>query len=192
MVADGDATGMSHVYLAEVSDVIGPFVDTGFGTGADTACLEKRREPFPCQDWGFSFAPDGERVVLLQTCTYNGMLVDRWADSTYIPGCEFLTILDLRTGELTELSETIQQRRDEGLLGLDGSASLPAWSVDGSMIAFVRGLDRLEPLHHQRRRHEPAHGRSLGFAGGRAAMVARRHDAGIHVWQRLLPGSRTQ
>ena len=43
--------GISHVYLAEVSDDIGPFVDTGFGTGADTACHEKSREPFPCQDW---------------------------------------------------------------------------------------------------------------------------------------------
>ena len=134
-VADGDATGMSHVYLADVSNLIGPFVDTGFGTGADTACLEKSREPFPCQDWGLSFAPDGERVVLLQKCTRNGMLVDRWADSStsYIAGCEFLTILDLRTGELTELSETIQQRRDEGW-----PTSLPAWSVDGSMIAFAR------------------------------------------------------
>jgi len=138
MVTDADETGTSHVYLADVSDLIGPFVDTGFDTGAGTACLEKSREPFPCQDWGLSFAPDGERVVLLQTCTYNGMLDARWNDGGSRAFCAFLTILDLRTGELTELSETIQLRRDKGPLGIRGSISLPAWSVDGSMIAFVR------------------------------------------------------
>lgn len=135
MVTDSDATGTSHVYLADVSDLIGPFVDTGFGTGAETACLQKSREPFPCQDWGLSFAPDGDRVVLLQACTRDGMQEPRWNDGGSAPLCTFLTILDLRTGELTELSETIQQGSDRELRG---SNSNPAWSVDGSMIAFVR------------------------------------------------------
>ena len=56
-----DASGMSHVYLADVGDVIGPLVDTGFDTGADTACNDKSNEPFPCQNGDFTFSPDGQR-----------------------------------------------------------------------------------------------------------------------------------
>ena len=119
-----DVNGISHVLIAEVSDVIGPFVDTGFGTGADTACLEKSREPHPCQSSAFSMAPDGERVVFLQSCTY------------VLPGCNFLTILDLRSGELTELSETLISGRHAGHM------ALPAWSPDGTKIAFTRETDQ--------------------------------------------------
>jgi hypothetical protein len=135
LVTDIDPTGTSHVYLADVSDVIGPFVDTGFGTGAETACLEKSGEPYPCQDWAISFAPDGERVVILQTCTIDGMFAPRWNDGAANPPCTFLTILDLRTGEPAELSETVQRGGDTELRGWNSN---PAWSVDGSMIAFVR------------------------------------------------------
>jgi Tol biopolymer transport system component len=115
-----DANGISHVYLADVGDVIGPFVDTGFGTAADTACNDKSNEPFPCQDGDITFSPDGQRVALTQRCTYG------------IPGCGFITTLDLRTGERTELSATLVQGRHKS-----GPGSL-AWSPDGTRIAFIR------------------------------------------------------
>ena len=117
------SSGVSHVYLADVGDVIGPFVDTGFSTGADTACNDKSNEPFPCQDGYFTFAPDGQRVAFQQRCTHSD------------PGCGFLTILDLRTGELTELTATLEQ-------GRKGYASFAAWSPDGTHIAYIREPDR--------------------------------------------------
>ena len=115
-----DVNGVSHVLIAEVGDEIGPFVDTGFGTGADTACHGKSGRDFPCQSAAFAMAPDGEHVAFTQACTWT------------IPGCSFISILDLRTGELTELTETLEQGRHKG------GAELPAWSPDGTQIAFVR------------------------------------------------------
>ena len=114
-----------HVYLSEVANVIGPFVDTGFDTGADTACADKSTRPMPCQDGDFTFAPDGQRVAFLQSCTWNPQ-----------PGCAFITILDLRTGELTELSATLQQGRHKGPMG--GLA----WSPDGAQIAFTKETEQ--------------------------------------------------
>jgi hypothetical protein len=114
-----DVRGVSHVYLADVSDVIGPFVDTGFSTGADTACNDKSGAPAPCQDDHFTFSPDGQRVAFLQSCTYSA------------PGCGFITILDLGTGERTELGATLRQSKHEGTMGW------LAWSPDGSRIAFI-------------------------------------------------------
>jgi len=120
LLATADASGVSHVYLADVGDGIGPFVDTGFGTGADTACNAKGNEPFPCQDGDFTFSPDGRRVAFTQSCTYS------------VPGCGFITILDLQTGERTELGATLVQGQHKS-----GPGSL-AWSPDGTRIAYIR------------------------------------------------------
>jgi Tol biopolymer transport system component len=113
-------SGGSHIFLADVGDVIGPLVDSGFSTAADTACNDKSDEPFPCQNGDFTFSPDGQRVAYTQRCTYS------------IPGCGFITILDLRTGERTELSATLVQGQHKS-----GPGSL-AWSPDGTRIAFIR------------------------------------------------------
>ena len=118
LLVTADVDGTSHVYLSEVTDDIGPFVDTGFGTGAETACLEKTTRPVPCQDYDFTFAPDGGRVAFWQRCTFT-------------PGCGFVTILDLRDGTLTELSATLQQGPDAR------GISSPAWSPDGTQIALI-------------------------------------------------------
>ena len=121
LLADIEAvSGGSHIYLADVGDVIGPLVDTGISTGTDTACNDKSDEPFPCQNGDFTFSPDGQRVAFTQSCTYG------------IPGCGFIIILDLRTGERTELSATLVQGRHKS-----GPGSL-AWSPDGTRIAFIR------------------------------------------------------
>jgi len=122
LLATADADATSHVYLSQVTDAIGPFVDTGFGTGADTACLDKAARPVPCQDYEFTFAPDGQRVAFWQRCTFT-------------PGCSFITILDLRTGALTELDATLQQGPNRGTI------SLPAWSPGGTQIAFILESD---------------------------------------------------
>jgi dipeptidyl aminopeptidase/acylaminoacyl peptidase len=115
-----------RVYVAEVDDEIGPLVDTGLETAGDVACVEKSREPFPCQDAAFDWAPDGERVVFVQRCTYE------------LPGCYFLTILNLVNGERTEIYQSPTNRG-----GL--SIELPAWSPDGSQIAF--GMARANTVH---------------------------------------------
>ena len=115
-----------QIYLAEVSDDgIGPFIDTGFDTGGEDACDEKSAGTahHPCQDWDVTFAPDGERIAVVQTCTY------------IIPGCGFITTIDLRTGERKELSATLD---DAAHPGADSS---PAWSPDGSEIAYTRETD---------------------------------------------------
>ena len=118
-----DASGVSHAYLADVGDVIGPLVDTGFDTGADTACNDKSGQPAPCQSGDFTISPDGQRVAFTQRCTYS------------VPGCGFITILDLGTGELTELTATLEQ-------GHRGYPGFAAWSPDGTQIAYIREPDR--------------------------------------------------
>ncbi|MET1231261.1 MAG: hypothetical protein ABWY52_00250 [Candidatus Limnocylindrales bacterium] len=112
-----------RVYIAEVTDDgIGPFVDTGFDTGGAKACNKKSARRNPCQDAAFAFAPDGEHVAFIQRCTHSA------------PGCMFITTLDLRTGKRTELSSTQRNARHP--------LALPAWSPDGSSIAFTRETDQ--------------------------------------------------
>ena len=111
LVTDSDATGTSHVYMADVSDLIGPFVDTGFGTGADTACLEMSREPFPCRTGASALRRTGSKSCFSKHARMLAGLTLGQLSTNYISGCDFLTILDLRTGARTELSETLQQGR---------------------------------------------------------------------------------
>jgi Tol biopolymer transport system component len=114
-----DVDGASRVYLADVGDIIGPFVRTGIGTRAETVCNDKSGKPAACQDGDFTFSPDGGRVAFTQRCTYS------------VPGCGFIAILDLQTGQRTELSATLRQGQHKGVPG--GLA----WSPDGTQIAFV-------------------------------------------------------
>lgn len=107
------------IKIADVGDEVGPFVDTGFRTEMETACADKMPEPRPCQDAAFAFSPDGGRIVFIQRCTGGEQ-----------PGCMFLTVLDLRTGERTELADTVEEAR----FGI----ALPSWSADGKQIVFVR------------------------------------------------------
>ena len=107
-----------RIYLAQVTDAgVGPFVDTGLDTGGAKACNDKTGHRNPCQDAAFTFAPDGERIAFVQRCTWSA------------PGCMFITTMDLRSGERTELTETQRNARH--------GVALPAWSQDGSRIAFT-------------------------------------------------------
>jgi hypothetical protein len=112
------------VYVAEVGDDIGELVDTGFRTLEATACLEKAQEPFPCQDSGLSVSHTGDKIAFVQRCTYE----DR---------CAFLTLIDMVTGERTELSATLDDRPRHRL-------ARPTWSPDDSQLAFDRVSSRTD------------------------------------------------
>ena len=120
------ALGNGDVRIADVGDDIGEFVDTGFNTDEATACIEKSREPFPCQDAGVAFSPDATKVVLVQRCTYE------------LPGCMFLTVIHFNTGERVELSDTLGPKVPVGDRRLRLGLERPVWSPDGTQIAFTR------------------------------------------------------
>jgi hypothetical protein len=123
-----------HVLVAEVGDEIGPFVDTGVGAAVN-------------EQWeAFDFAPDDEHVVFVHKykCAA-GSSSSRSASSAVVlavftaetagANCYVLTTLDLGTGELKDLDETLVN--DQTNTPRPGPLELPAWSPDGSKIAYT-------------------------------------------------------
>ena len=120
--------------VAEVGEDIGPFVDIGVEVPTN-------------EQWeAFDFAPDSERVVFMRKSkcaaappptgsTSSGVVLARFVAETAGANCEVLSILDLRTGERTDLDETLVK---------DPTLELPAWSPDGTKIAYTRVGDTRE------------------------------------------------
>ena len=116
------------IVIAEVGDEIGPFVDTLFV------------EPSTEQWEAFDFAPGNERVVYVrkskcQKGSSSGVVLAMFVAETAGANCHVLSILDLRTRELTDLDKTLvkDQTRNTNL-----ALELPAWSPDGTKIAYTR------------------------------------------------------
>lgn len=103
------AIDRSRIFLAQVDDDIGPFVDTGITTGT---CAES-----PCGHTAVDISPDGEHVVFVQMCPLE-------------EPCWVLTTVDLTTGERTQLSDTFGDSYHP--------LASPQFSPDGSQIAFTR------------------------------------------------------
>jgi len=127
-----------HIRVAEVTDDIGPFTDVGIAVPE-------------AQQWeAFDFARDNERVVFVQKskCPKGsatgpaspGVVLAVYVAETAGANCYVLSVIDLRTGSRTELDQTLvkDQTASQNL-----ALELPAWSPDGTKIAYTR-LD--EPL----------------------------------------------
>jgi hypothetical protein len=120
---------VGSIHVAEVGEDIGPFVDTGVEVPTN-------------EQWeAFDFAPDGERVVFMRKskCSSRSgsspVVLATYVAETAGANCFVLSILDLRTGELTDLDETLVKDQTEPQTG---SIELPAWSPDGTKIAYTR------------------------------------------------------
>jgi dipeptidyl aminopeptidase/acylaminoacyl peptidase len=66
------------------------------------------------------------------------VVLARYVAETAGENCHVLSVLDLRTGQLTDLEETLVNDTSQ-----PGSLELPAWSPDGTKIAYTR-LDQPE------------------------------------------------
>ena len=128
-----------RILVAEVGDQIGPFTEAGINVPDG-------------QQWeAFDFARDDERVVFVQKSkcpngpSATGSASSRVVLAAYVAetagaNCYVLSIIDLRTGARTELDRTLVKDQTPSE---NETLELPAWSPDGTKIAYTR-LD--EPL----------------------------------------------
>jgi hypothetical protein len=123
-----------HLWVAEVGDDIGPFVDTGVVTP-------------DAEQWeAFDLAPDDEHVVFVRkskcakaptAMAFGALAVIPPVITAETAGanCYVLAIADLAKGTVTDLPRTLvkDQTADQNV-----ALELPAWSPDGRRIAYTR------------------------------------------------------